>query len=236
MGLETLLADIENSIHHAPLLAYAAVYLGGLMVSFTPCIYPVIPITVAYIGGTGRSRGHGFALSLVYVLGTAVTYTLLGGLAALTGSFFGAVQSSPWTAFIIANICIVLGLSMLGVFDFPTLPVLSRLQSPVKRGGYVGGLCMGMVSGLILGPCTAPVLGVILGYVATKQNIAFGMSLLFVFALGMGSVLIVLGAFTGLLKNLPKAGPWMIWVQKAFGIVFIVMGEYFLFTAGRFSV
>ena len=234
--LETLPGNIETYVHQAPLLAYLAVYVGGFLVSFTPCVYPVIPITVAYIGGSGRSRAHGFALSLVYVLGTASTYTVLGGLAALTGSFFGAIQSSPWTAIIIANICIVLGLSMLGVFDFPTLPVLSRLQSPVKRGGYVGGLCMGMVSGLILGPCTAPVLGVILGYVATKQNIAFGMSLLFVFALGMGSVLIVLGAFTGLLKNLPKAGPWMIWVQKAFGIVFIVMGEYFLFTAGRFSV
>jgi len=95
---------------------------------------------------------------------------------------------------------------------------------------------MGMVSGLILGPCTAPVLGVILGYVATKQNIALGMSLLFVFALGMGTMLIVLGTFAGLLKSLPKAGPWMVWVQKSFGAVFIVMGEYFLFTAGRFSV
>jgi len=93
-----------------------------------------------------------------------------------------------------------------------------------------------MVSGLILGPCTAPVLGVILSYVATKQNLAFGMSLLFVFALGLGTMLIILGAFTGLLKNLPKAGPWMVWIQKAFGAVFIIMGEYFLFTAGQFSV
>ena len=233
---ETLLANIESYVYHAPLLAYVALYVGGLMVSFTPCVYPVIPITVAYIGGHGRSRGHGFALSLVYVLGTAVTYTVLGGLAALTGSFFGAIQSSPWTAFIIANICIVLGLSMLGVFDFPNLPYLNRLQPSAKGGGYVGGFLMGMVSGLILGPCTAPVLGVILGYVATKQNIALGVSLLFVFALGMGTMLIVLGAFTGLLKNLPKAGPWMVWVQKAFGAVFIAMGEYFLFTAGRFSV
>jgi len=236
MGIETLLANIENHVYHAPVLAYLAVYVGGFLVSFTPCVYPVIPITVAYIGGKGRSRRHGLALSLVYVLGTAATYTVLGGLAALTGSFFGAIQSSPWTAFLIANICIVFGLSMLGVFDFPTLPYLSRLQPIVKGRGYGGGFFMGMVSGLILGPCTAPVLGVILGYVATKQNIALGMSLLFVFALGMGTMLIVLGTFAGLLKSLPKAGPWMVWVQKSFGAVFIVMGEYFLFTAGRFSV
>lgn len=234
--LETLLNDLETYVRHASLLAYAAVYIGGLMVTFTPCVYPVIPITVAYIGGKGRSRGHSFVLSLVYVLGTALTYTALGGLAALTGSFFGAVQSSPWTSLIIANICIVLGLSMLGVFDMPSLPFLGKLPSLVKGGGLVGGFLMGAVAGLILGPCAAPVLGVILTYVATKQNVAFGMSLLFVFSLGMGSMLLLLGAFAGLLKNLPKAGPWMVWVQKAFGAVFILMGEYFLFVAGRFSV
>jgi thiol:disulfide interchange protein DsbD len=234
--LEALLSNIETYVHQAPLMAYLAVYVGGLMVSFTPCIYPVIPITVAYIGGKGHSRGHGFTLSLVYVLGTAATYTVLGGLAALTGSFFGAIQASPWTAFIIANVCIVLGLSMLGVFNIPSLPYLNRLQPSDRRGGYAGGFFMGVVSGLILGPCTAPVLGVILSYVATKQNIGFGMSLLFVFALGMGSMLIILGTFTGLLKNLPKAGPWMVWVQKVFGAVFIIMGEYFLFTAGQLSV
>lgn len=234
--LDAFVNGLETYLNASFVLAYLAVYAGGLLVSFTPCIYPVIPITVAYVGGKGSSHLHGFILSLVYVLGTAVTYTVLGGVAALTGSFFGGIQSSPWTYALIANICILLGISMLGVFEIPTPAFLSRIQPHGKKKGLLGALVMGAVSGLILGPCTTPVLGVILSYVATKQNIAFGMSLLFVFALGMGTILIILGTFTGLLKNLPKAGPWMLWVQRAFGLIFIAMGEYFLFTAGSLSI
>lgn len=232
--LEAFVNNLEAYLVGSSLLAYLAVYAGGLLVSFTPCVYPVIPITVAYVGGKGESHLHGFILSLVYVLGTAVTYTVLGGAAALTGSFFGGIQTSPWTNIIIANICILLGISMLGVFEIPTPAFLSRLQP--QGQGLIGAFVMGAVSGLILGPCTAPVLGVVLSYVATKQNIVFGMSLLFVFALGMGTVLVLLGTFTGLIKSLPKAGPWMVWVQRAFGLVFIAMGEYFLFTAGSLSI
>jgi thiol:disulfide interchange protein DsbD len=232
---EGCINNLEVYLKGSYLLSYLGAYLGGLLVSFTPCIYPVIPITVAYIGGKGRSRLHGFILSLIYVLGTAFTYTLLGGIAALTGSFFGGIQTSPWTYFIVANICILLGMSMLDVFTIPTPPLLKSLQ-PKGTRGFGGGFLMGAVSGLIMGPCSAPVLGVILSYVATKQNPAYGMSLLFIFALGMGTTLILLGTCTGLLKNLPKSGPWMVWVQKAFGWVFIAMGEYFLFSAGNLSI
>lgn len=230
-----LLANFELHLQNAPLTAYVTVYLAGLLVSFTPCVYPVIPLTVAYIGGRGKSHINGFILSLFYVLGTAITYTALGAVAALSGSLFGTMQSSPWTNVVVANICILLGLSMLGVFSLHTPESFKRLMAHKYQHEFIGALLMGAVAGLIMGPCTAPVLGVVLGYVATHQNIVYGMSLLFVFSLGMGTILIALGTFAGLLKHLPKAGNWMVWVQRAFGFIFIAMGEYFLFMAGQLA-
>ena len=218
-------------------LAFAAAYLGGVLVSFTPCMYPLIPITVSYIGAQGKiSRTTGFFLSLLYVLGTSVTYTILGSIAGLTGSFFGELQTNPWMNLIIANIFILMGLSMLDVFVLPLPDLLrSQLFSP-KRRGFSGALLLGIASGLIMSPCSAPVLTVLLSFVATKQNILFGMILLFVFAFGMGTLLIILGTFTSLLTSIPKSGPWMVRIQKLFGFIFIAMGEYFIITAGKYMV
>jgi thiol:disulfide interchange protein DsbD len=100
----------------------------------------------------------------------------------------------------------------------------------------LGALLLGIASGIIMSPCSVPVLAVLLGYVATKQNIILGMALLFVFAFGMGTILIILGTFTALLTSLPKSGPWMVRIQKLFGYIFIAMGEYFLITAGKFML
>ena len=231
-----LASSLETSLRSAPLMAYAVAYLSGLLVSFTPCIYPVVPVTVAYISTqSGGSRLRGFTLSLVYVLGTSFTYTVLGSAAAFSGMLFGRIQTNPWTFFLMANICVLMGLSMLGVFTLP-LPQSGGPGSRGTRKGLAGAFILGAAVGLALGPCTAPVLGVLLGYVATKQNPFFGMSLLFVFAFGLGTVLILLGSFSGLLASLPKAGPWMVRVQKAFGWVLIAMGEYFLIKAGQLTI
>ena len=231
--IESLLGNIEIYLETSALLAFLAVYLGGVLVSFTPCVYPVIPLTVAYVGGrSGGSRSKGFLLSLVYVLGMAVTYTAIGGFAALTGRLFGQIQTNPWIYIVIANVVMLLGLSMMDLFEIPMPQFLSRLQ-PKKQGqGYVGSFLVGLTSGFILGPCSAPVLCILLGYVAAKQNFIYGMSLLFVFALGMGTLLILLGTFAGLLASLPKAGPWMVRVKHLFGWLLLVIGEYLLVTAG----
>lgn len=235
--IETLAGNLDAYLKGSMVLSFAAAYIGGVLVSFTPCMYPLIPITVSYIGAQGKiSRATGFLLSLLYVLGSSLTYTTLGSIAGLTGSFFGELQTNPWMNLIIANIFILMGLSMLDVFFLPLPDFLrSQLFSP-KRRGYLGALLLGIASGLIMSPCSAPVLAVLLSYVAAKQNIFFGMTLLFVFAFGMGSLLIVLGTFTGLLTSLPKSGPWMVRIQKLFGFIFIAMGEYFLITAGTFLV
>ena len=216
-------------------LAFPAAYLGGILISFTPCVYPVAPITIAFIGAhSAGSRWKGFRLSLVYVLGLALTYTFLGGIAALSGRLFGQIQANPWTYFFLANVCILMGLSMLGVLLLPwkTPEFLIKLQPREKKRGALGSFLVGAASGLVVGPCTAPVLSVLLAYVSTRQNAIFGMSLLFVFSLGLGTLLIVLGTFAGLLSSLPGSGEWMTMVNRLSGWILLAMGEYFLINAG----
>ena len=235
--MQNFLNGLELYLQGSFLLAYIAVYLGGVLVSFTPCVYPVIPINVAYIGSqSSGSKPKGFVLSLLYVLGMALVYTLLGCFAALSGRLFGQIQTNPWTYFVVGNICTILGLSMFDVFSLPLPRFLSRFQPNEKKKGVLGSFLMGAASGFVLGPCTAPVLAVLLSFVASQQNIIFGMSLLFVFAFGMGTLLIGLGSFAGFLVNLPKAGIWMVKIKKCFGWALIGIGEYFLITAGKFWI
>ncbi|HLA29230.1 MAG TPA: cytochrome c biogenesis protein CcdA [Syntrophales bacterium] len=233
--METLLDIFYLYIADSSFLAFPAVYLGGILISFTPCVYPVAPITIAFIGAhSAGSRWKGFRLSLVYVLGLALTYTFLGGIAALSGRLFGQIQANPWTYFFLANVCILVGLSMLGVLLLPwkTPEFLIKLQPREKKRGALGSFLVGAASGLVVGPCTAPVLSVLLAYVSTRQNAIFGMSLLFVFSLGLGTLLIVLGTFAGLLSSLPGSGEWMTMVNRLSGWILLAMGEYFLINAG----
>ena len=226
------MADLANSLANYlgsfSLLAYFFVFIGGVLISFTPCVYPLIPIIVGYIGGQKKkSRFQLFLLSLLYVLGMAATYSALGALASLTGKIFGQVQSSPIAHFIVGNIMIFFGLSLLDVFHIRFFSFGGKF----KLSG-LGSFGMGMISGLIASPCISPVLGVLLTFVATKQNILYGISLLFTFALGMGLVLLIAGTFTGLFTRLPRSGKWMERVQKFFGFFLIFFGEYFLIKAG----
>ena len=216
-------------------LSFLAIYLGGVLISFTPCIYPVIPITIAVIGARGSgSKVKGFILSLIYVAGMAVTYTILGAVAALSGKLFGQIQSNPWTYFLIGNLCVLMGLSMLGVFSI-SIPMPAFVTGGPARGrtkGIAGSFLMGAISGLVMGPCTAPALAVVLGYAATRQNLVLASSLMFVFALGMGTLLILVGTFAGLLAAIPKSGVWMTRVSRLFGWILLGTGEYFLINAG----
>lgn len=233
--LEPFIQGLSVYLQESFILACLAVYLGGVLVSFTPCVYPVLPITIAFIGARGGgSRGRGFLLSVIYVLGMAVTYTALGGIAALSGKLFGQMQTNPWIYFVMANLCLLMGLSMLDVFMLPVrIPqFITRIQPRERSKGFVSSFLIGAASGLVMGPCTAPVLAVLLGYVATRQDLFYAMSLLFIFSFGMGTLLIILGTFAGLLANLPKSGRWMTRVGHLFGWLMIAAGEYFLIQAG----
>jgi len=213
-------------------LAYVIVFAAGVLTSFTPCVYPMIPVTVTYIGGAQAGSKKRAALrTLVYVLGIAIVYSSLGAFAALTKSFFGQISTNPWIYFVVGNIIILFGLSML---DAVVIPIPGMLTRGAKGGdNYLGALVMGMASGLVAAPCTAPVLGTLLIYVGSSGSVFYGASLLFTFAFGLGFLLLILGTFAGALTSLPKAGAWMVTVKKAFGLGMILVGEYFLIKMGR---
>lgn len=237
--IENIINNLAVYLQGSVFLAFLAAYLGGIVISFTPCTYPLIPVTVGFIGAQGpSSKLRGFFLSLFYVGGLAFTYSILGGVAALSGSLFGQIQTTPWTYFIMANLCLIMGLSMLDVFHI-SLPVpqkLMKLTGNRDKKGFLGSFLMGTVSGVVIGPCTAPVLAILLGYVAMQTNLILGMSILFVFAFGMGTLLIIFGTFAGVIASLPQSGKWMTKIKFIFGFILIGAAEYFLYTAGALSI
>ena len=231
----TLLHLLEQYLNKSILISLIASYGGGLLTSFTPCVYPIIPILVGYVGAKSeKSKRRGFILSLLFVLGLSITYSILGAVASLTGTMFGQIQSSPWAYLIIGNIILLLGLSMLDVYQIRLPQFLQGRGLKQSKKGFLGSLSLGFASGFIAAPCTVPVSGVLLAYVASQQNIAFGVLLLFVFSLGMGTLLIIAGTFTGILSALPKSGKWMVIIKKGLGWLILITAEYFLIQAGKF--
>lgn len=230
-----LLSSFQSSLLAGSPLAYALAFLGGLLVSFTPCVYPILPVTVGYVGSRcGGSRRHALLLSAAYVVGMALTYAVLGMAAGLSGSVFGEATSHPLSYLVLGNICILFALSMFDVFRLPIPAILARAGGTGSAPGRSGGaFVVGMLSGLVVGPCTAPVLGGLLLYVGASGHPVFGATLLFTFALGMGVPVVALGMSAGLLANLPKAGKWTVKVQRAFGVLLLLAGEYLLLEAGR---
>jgi len=199
--------------------------------SFTPCVYPLIPISAGNIAArAGGSKTKGFILSLVYVLGVAITYSILGLIASLSGTIFGRISSYPATYIIVGILIILFSLSLLDLFHIH-LP--HKIKAPEHKHDYLYTFLLGLTSGLLASPCVTPVLGSILALLATKQNVVYGATLLFSFAFGMGFVLILIGLFEGLLVNLPKSGKWMVYIKRASAIIMMAMGAYVVFTGIR---
>ena len=222
---------LENSLKAGSLLAYPAAFGGGVLASLTPCTYPLIPVTVAFIGSrAATTRKYGLLLSLAYACGIAAVYAILGGAAALSGRIFGLVSAHPFTNFAVGAILLVMALSMLKVISLP-LPSFVPGAKSVKGGGLFGAFSFGLCSGLVLSPCTTPVMGTLLLYVASRQNFVFGMSLLFVFASGMSAILVCIGSASGLSTRLPRSGPWLVRVEKGMAIMMACCGIYFIYQA-----
>ncbi len=223
-----LAGSLENALAKGSFLALLLVFVGGILTSFTPCVYPIIPITVSYIGA--RSEGQklrGFILSLFFVLGLAVMYSSLGVIAALTGGVFGGLTQHPAVYAIMIVLFIVLGASMMGAFDIQLPASLQGKLQSGKRKGVVGAILMGMASGLIAAPCVGPVLVALLSWVAQTGSVIIGFVLLFTFSLGMGMLFIVIGTFAGAITALPQAGGWMEGVKHVFGWLLWATAVYF---------
>lgn len=216
------------------ILDYLVVFLGGVAVSFTPCVYPVMPMTASFIGGmnTKGSKLIGFLISLVYVFGMSLTYSAFAIFAALSGKIFGQIQNNAVVYIIVANIVLFFALVMLDVIQLPTFG--ANASKKVRPQNLFAVLLFGMSAGLIVGPCTAPALATLLIYIASKQNLVHGILLMFVFSYGVGTSLILIGTFSGILSTLPKSGQWLVWVKRVCALVLIVIAEYFLIKAGSF--
>lgn len=213
------------------LLTALSVFGAGVMVSLTPCVYPMVPITLSIIGA--RSAGHhpltGFLRSLVFVLGIAVIYSALGLLVARTDRTFGFLFQNKWVVLGIAAFFAAMGVSMLGAFEIQMPAVFAgRLQSGANRGGFIGAFMLGLVTGVVASPCGSPVLFGVLVIAAQSGRAGVGVLLLFAYALGIGLLFLVLGTFPSLLKSVPKSGVWMEDIKRLLGVVLIGVAVYYL--------
>lgn len=212
-------------------LALGLAFITGLLLSFSPCTYPMIPITVSVFAGQERTVGKGFVLSLFYVGSMAVVYGIMGLIVSLVGGVFGAWLASPPVVIGIAVIFVIFSLSMFGLFEL-NVPssIRQKVASRQGGGGIVGSIVLGVVAALVVSPCVGPFVAGILLYIATHGSPIIGFLVLFVFALGLGTLFMIIGTFSSAINALPRAGEWMETVRRFFGFVLLLMALYFLRT------
>lgn len=224
-------SGIENAMKNNIFLALALVFGMGFLTSLTPCIYPMIPITLAVLGARtkGQSKAKSFSISLSYVLGIAFTYSIMGVAAAKTGALFGSALGNVYVVTAIGFLFVVMGLSMYGLFELQVPGVIrDKLGSQKGGSGYGGAFATGLLAGVVASPCVGPVLVGVLTYIAQTQDVVLGFFMLFTFALGMGILFIVLGTSSAMISKLPKAGGWMESVKFVFGTVMVGMALYYV--------
>lgn len=230
-----------------PLVAIPALFLGGVLTSLNPCIYPMIPITAAIVGGhevagvkdgaPRRGKMRPVLLTATYVLGLAAVYSVLGVMAGMTGTLFGAVSTNPWLYFVMANLLLVSALMMLEVLPVPVpQSLLDRASRAGTAGRFSGAFIMGAVSGLVAAPCGAPVMAAVLTWVSTTQSGLLGFVYLFSFSVGMCALLVLVGLSSGALARLPRSGAWMSWVKRGFGFLMIGVAQYYLIKMGQLLI
>jgi thiol:disulfide interchange protein DsbD len=227
-------------------LAIPLVFAGGVLTSLTPCIYPMVPITAAIVGsvrpavatpGTPVARGARrvvIGLTGAYVLGLALVYAVLGLIAGLRGTLFGSISTHPYALIGMANLMLLFAAMMLDLIPVrvPTA-WMTRAASLQSGGRFAGAFLMGAASGLVAAPCGAPVMASLLTWVAATRSGALGFVYLFVFSLGMTSLLVVVGLAAGGAVALPRPGAWMLHVKKAFAVIMVIMAQYYLLQAGQ---
>jgi thiol:disulfide interchange protein len=239
-------ASLSQLLNGNPALALPALFVGGVLTSLTPCVYPMIPITAAIVGGQTAadaaagarpSRLRPVLLTLTYVAGLALVYSALGVFAGLTGTLFGSVSTNPWLYFAMANVLVVAALSMLDVVPI-RLPagIMARAANMGTAGRFSGALLMGAMSGLVAAPCSAPVMAAVLTWVTVTHSATLGFLYLLTFSLGMCTLLVVVGLSSGGLARLPRAGAWMVTVKRLFALIMLGAAEYYLIKMGQLLI
>ena len=204
-------------------------FLMGVLLSLTPCIYPMIPITVAILQSHGkRSMWYNFLFALAYTMGIATTFATLGLVAACTGTIFGSILNNPIVILTIVGFFIYLAGSMLGFYEMYLPRWMQNSSGSKQNGSALSAFLFGAVSGTIASPCLTPGLLFLLTYVCQLQNMLLGFVLLFIFGIGTSMPLLIIGTFSNALQFLPNAGMWMVEIKKMFGFILLGMSIYFL--------
>jgi thiol:disulfide interchange protein len=238
---ETLSSRLSGQLEGASVpLALLLFFAGGVLASLTPCVYPMIPIVVAYMGGaetaavaagaavSGRRR-RVILRALAYVGGMALVYTGLGVAAALLGQTFGAMTQTFWAYALVALVLVVFGLGLLGLFEIRVPSFIMHRVGTGPRQGLAGAALMGATSGVVAAPCAAPIVFPLLTLVGQGGRVVFGTLGMFCFSLGLGLLFLLLGIFSGMAASLPRPGPWMVTLKKTVGVVMIVIGVFFAY-------
>lgn len=235
-------SDIAAQLSASPASAIPLVFLAGVLTSLTPCIYPMIPITAAIVGGQTvgertAPKWRTAALTFAYVIGLAAVYSILGLIAGLTGTLFGSISTNPWLYFAMANMLVLAALAMLDVIPVRLPASIVRRAATAGTGGRAAGaFVMGTMSGLVAAPCSAPVMAAVLTWVGATGSATLGFVYLFVFSLGMCTLLVVVGLSSGAVSRLPRAGIWMVWVKRIFALLMLGVAEWYLIEMGKLLI
>jgi cytochrome c biogenesis protein CcdA len=228
LSMESILGDINAIIQTSPWLAPLAVLVGGALTASNPCVLAMIPLTMAFVGGYQETSGarKAFGFSLLFILGLTITFTLLGLIAALMGRMVGDVGS--FWPYLVAAVCLVMGLHLLDILKFD-LPIITAWR-PQKAGPW-GAFLLGLLFGVVSTPCATPILAVLLVYIASKGNLAYGGLLLFLYALGHCLLILIAGTSMGLAKRIIESkglNTGLAYLRKGSGVLIMLIGLYFI--------
>jgi cytochrome c biogenesis protein CcdA len=226
--MESILSNISDVINNSPGLAYLLVFLGGLISASSPCVLAIIPLVIGFVGGYSEgSKRKAVTYAVVFALGLSITFTILGAIASLMGRLFGDV--GKFWYYLAAGVAIIMGLYLIGVLRFK-LPQPVALKT--KHKGVLGAFLLGLLFGAVSSPCATPVLAVILAFVAAKGRIIYGISLLFVYAIGHCALIVLAGVFTGFVESYAKSkgvSNFSALTKKISGALIFLAGLYILY-------
>lgn len=212
--------------------AFLGIFLIGLALNLTPCVYPMLSVTVSLFGGQATKEsniGKSFTMASIYVLGIVSMYSVLGVAAAYTGSLFGSWLQSPWVLAGIGLLIFALALSMFGLYELqPPQWMMQKFSGAQRATGATGHFLSGLVVGIFAAPCIGPPIIALLAFVGTQGDPMFGLLTMFIMAFGLGVPYLILGTFSGLLNKLPQSGTWMSWVKKVFGVILVGVALFYI--------
>jgi thiol:disulfide interchange protein DsbD len=219
---------LEGAMGRGGLVWFLSLFVGGLLLNLTPCVFPMLGVTVSIFGARRREPlPRVMTAAALYVLGIVVMYSTLGVVAALTGGLFGSALQSVWVNIGLGALLIALSLSMFGFYEMqPPAWLLTRLGGADTTSG-VGLFLSGLAVGIIAAPCVGPFVVAVLAVIARRADAVFGFETMFALALGLGFPYLFLASFSNLLQRLPRSGSWMVWVKKGFGVILAAIGVFY---------